>query len=175
MTQTRIHGLGLAIILALSLLAVPASAEDGIPVGRKGFSVSDGDTVKYGRQLVRMFGIDAPEKGQTCDDGRWLPGPLATEALKRFIGGRQVACYEVDYDKRNKRPVALCYVGNDDLQALMVSAGWAWAFTQFSDQYVDAERRAARRGVGVHAHRCQPPWEWRAKQRAQRAPDGVGK
>jgi len=23
----------------------------------------------------------------------------------------------------------------------------------------DAESRAATRGVGVHAHRCQPPWE----------------
>jgi hypothetical protein len=29
----------------------------------------------------------------------------------------------------------------------MVSAGWAWAFTAFSDQYVDGERRAAARGV----------------------------
>jgi hypothetical protein len=34
----------------------------------------------------------------------------------------------------------------------------------FSDRYVDAERRAAAREVGVHAHRCQPPWEWRARK-----------
>jgi hypothetical protein len=38
----------------------------------------------------------------------------------------------------------------------------------FSDQYVDAERRAAARGVGVHAHHCRPPWEWRALKRAER-------
>jgi DNA-binding response OmpR family regulator len=50
----------------------------------------------------------------------------------------------------------------------MVSAGWAWAYTAFSDQYADAERRAAARGVGVYAHRCQPPWEWRALKRAER-------
>jgi hypothetical protein len=31
--------------------------------------------------------------------------------------------------------------------------------------YVNAERRAAARGTGVHAHRCQPPWEWRALKR----------
>ena len=37
--------------------------------------------------------------------------------------------------------VATCFAGNDDLQALMVGAGWAWAYTAFSGQYVDAERR----------------------------------
>ena len=77
-----------------------------------------------------------------------------------------MSCKQVDYDGKNNRPVALCFAGEDDRQALMVSAGWAWAYTQFSDQYVDAERRAARRGVGVHAHRCIPPWEWRARQRS---------
>jgi len=50
----------------------------------------------------------------------------------------------------------------------MVGAGWAWAYSAFSDQYVDAERRAAARGVGVHAHHCQPPWEWRALKQAER-------
>jgi endonuclease YncB( thermonuclease family) len=74
----------------------------------------------------------------------------------------------VDYDQKNNRPVAVCFAGKDDLQALMVSAGWAWAYTAFSDQYADAERRAPARGVGVHAHRCQPPWEWRALKRAER-------
>jgi endonuclease YncB( thermonuclease family) len=44
-----------------------------------GFGVSDGDTVKFGKQRVRLFGIDAPEKGQPCDDGHWYPGPLAGE------------------------------------------------------------------------------------------------
>jgi endonuclease YncB( thermonuclease family) len=131
-------------------------------------TVSDGDTIKFGAQRVRLFAIDAPEKGQTCDDGAWLPGPLATRALIDFIGGRPVECHQVDYDRKNKRPVSLCFAGGDDLQALMVSAGWAWAYTQFSAQYVDAERRAAARGVGVHAHQCQKPWDWRARNRGDR-------
>ena len=50
----------------------------------------------------------------------------------------------------------------------MVSAGWAWAYLQYSRQYEDAERRAAARGVGVHAHQCEKPWEWRARNRATR-------
>jgi endonuclease YncB( thermonuclease family) len=137
------------------------------PKAKPRFQVVDGDTVKFGPQLVRLFGIDAPEKGQTCDDGQWHPGPLAKKALEDFIAARPVTCKQVDYDARNKRPVAQCFAGENDLQALMVGAGWAWAFTEFSDQYADAERRAATRGVGVHAHRCRPPWEWRAQQRTR--------
>jgi endonuclease YncB( thermonuclease family) len=133
-----------------------------------GFSVSDGDTVKFGKQRIRLFGIDAPEKAQHCDDGQWYPGPLATKALVDFIAGRPVTCHQVDYDWKNSHPVAVCFAGKDDLQALMVSADWAWAYTAFSDQYSDAERRAAARGVGVYAHRCQPPREWRALKRAER-------
>jgi hypothetical protein len=86
-----------------------------------GFAVSDGDTVRFGRQAVRLFGIDAPEKGQACDAGRWFPGPLATKALVDFIGGRSVGCRQVDYDGKNNRPVALCFAGDDDLQAVEVA------------------------------------------------------
>jgi len=100
--------------------------------------------VKFGKQRIRLFDIDAPEKAQHCDDGPWYPGPLATKALVDFIAGRPVTCHQVDYDWKNSRPVAVCFAGKDDLQALMVSAGWAWAYTAFSDQYADAERRRQR-------------------------------
>jgi endonuclease YncB( thermonuclease family) len=62
------------------LLALPASAQtdnDTIRSASKPrFQVVDGDTVRFGSQFVRLFGIDAPKKEQTCDDGRWHPGPL---------------------------------------------------------------------------------------------------
>jgi endonuclease YncB( thermonuclease family) len=56
-----------------------------------GFAVLDGDTVKFGRQRVRLFGTDAPEKGQPCNDGHWYAGPLATKALIAFIAGHPVS------------------------------------------------------------------------------------
>jgi endonuclease YncB( thermonuclease family) len=143
------------LAMACALVALPAAAQ----------VVTDGDTIKFGSQRVRLFGIDAPESGQACDDGAWRPGPLATAALKEFIGGRPVECLQVDYDRKNKRPDSSCTAGGEDLQALMVSAGWAWAYANFSDRYVDAERRSAARGAGVHAHRCQKPWEWRTHRR----------
>ena len=127
------------------------------------FQVIDGDTVKFGSQTVRLFGIDAPDRGQTCDDGHWQPAPLAKKALQDFIAGRPVNCRQVDHD-RTGPPVAQCYAGEDDLQALMVSAGWAWSYGRYGDRYAPEEREASARKLGVHGHRCVPPWEWRARR-----------
>ena len=159
-------------LIVLWSAAVPAFAQTDSDINGKrtshGFAVSDGDTVKFGRQLISLFGIDAPEKLQPCDDGKWFPGPLATKALTAFIAGRPVSCRQVDYDRKNNRPVAQCYAGDDDLQEQMVLAGWAWAYTPYSDRYVPEEKDAMARKVGVHAHHCQPPWEWRALRRTER-------
>src|SRR5436190_1835675 len=80
--------------LALSLLLVvsPATAENDSDVEKPAaakprFQVVDGVTVKFGRQVVRLFAVAAPEKGQTCDEGQWHPGPLAKKALEDFIAG----------------------------------------------------------------------------------------
>jgi endonuclease YncB( thermonuclease family) len=150
-----------AAITALAFLwfCGPATAqfvEDGTGIPH-GFAVVSGDTVKFGRQVVHLYGIAAPARGELCDDGSWNPAPLAAKALVDFIGGRPVSCRQVEVDRNDGRPFALCFAGADDLQALMVGGGWAWANRQSGDQYVDAERRAAARGVGVHAHRCKAP------------------
>lgn len=145
---------GMAFLLVAACLATPGSAQT---------VVIDGDTIQQEGQRIRLYGIDAPDRLQTCDDGAWQPGPLATKALTDFIHGRPVRCLQVDYDyNKDRRPVSLCYAGNDDLQALMVNAGWAWAYRDSSGQYADAEKRATARKVGVHAHLCQRPVEWRA-------------
>jgi len=158
-----------ALVLSTHAHAQPVTDSDTTTAAPKPrFQVIDGDTVKFGSQLVRLFGIDAPEKGQTCDDGAWRPGPLATQALERFIGGRPVNCRQVDYDQKSNPPVAQCLAGDDDLQSMMVSAGWAWAFVRNSDRYAPEEKDAKASKLGVHAHRCQPPWEWRAQQRGSK-------
>ena len=145
------------LALVLASAAHAETDDDTIvrPTTKPRFQVVDGDTVKFGPQLVRLFGIDAPEKGQTCDDGQWHPGPLAKKALEDFIAGRPVTCKQVDYDARNNRPVAQCFAGEDDLQAMMVSAGWAWSFGRYSERYAPEEKEAANRRPGctvtVHA------------------------
>ena len=161
----------LAAFLAMTVGAVATgalaqSSDDDTslpPVPKPRFTVVDGDTVKFGPQLVRLFGIDAPERSQTCDDGHWRAGALARKALEDFIAGRPVTCRLVDPERKTNPPVAQCFAGDDDLQEKMVSAGWAWALPANSkDRYVPDERDAALRKVGVHAHKCMPPAEWRA-------------
>jgi len=150
---------GLAFLLGCDR-ALAQIVEDGSGVPH-GFAVASGDTVKFGRQVVHLYGIEAPARGELCDDGRWNPAPLSAKALVDFIAGRPVSCRQVEVERKDSRPFALCFAGADDLQALMVGAGWAWASSPSGGQYVDAERRAAARGVGVHAHRCRPPAERR--------------
>lgn len=159
----------LLIVICGPAIAQSSSDDDTVkPASKPRFQVIDGDTVKFGpHQLVHLFGINAPEKSQTCDDGQWHPGPLAKKALEDFIAGRPVNCRQVDNGTRNNPPVAQCYAGHDDLQALMVSAGWAWSFSRSSERYAPEEREAIGKKAGVHGHRCVPPWEWRAQQRAR--------
>lgn len=46
----------------------------------------------------------------------------------------------------------------------MVRAGMAWAFVRYSRDYVGEEEAARSAGIGVHAHSCELPWNWRAQQ-----------
>lgn len=157
----------LILLTCLLPFAAVAQTDDDInikPSSKPRFQVVDGNTVRFGSQFVRLFAIDAPTRAQTCDDGQWHPGPLARKALEDFIAGRPVSCKQVDFDARNNRPVAQCFAGDDDLQAMMVSAGWAWAFGPHRDRYAPEEREAALRKAGVHGHRCVPPSAWRAQR-----------
>ena len=157
------------LVLAFALPVHAETDDDTIPrsAAKPRFQVVDGDTVKFGPQVVMLVGINAPKRGQTCDEGQWHPGPLAKRALDDFIAGRPVTCKQVDHDTRNNRPVVQCFAGDDDLQAMMVAAGWAWSFGQYSQRYAPEEREAVAAKLGVHGHRCIPPWEWRAQQRAK--------
>ncbi len=53
------------------LVAIPVAAQ----------TVTDGDTIKFGTTIYRLWGIDAPETKQVCADG-WPAGSEATRALE---------------------------------------------------------------------------------------------
>ena len=47
-------------------------------------------------------------------------------------------------------------MSGEDLGAILVREGFAWAFTRFSVDYVDQQEEARRANRGVHAHDCEP-------------------
>lgn len=127
-------------------------------------TVTDGDTIKLDGVSYRIWGIDAAENKQLCPDG-WPAGRAATTHMRELVHGRTVAC-EFKTKDRYGRTVALCRANGQDIGAAMVRAGHAWAFIRYSRDYVDQERQARAENLGVHAHGCQPAWEWRLEQRA---------
>lgn len=128
--------------------------------------VIDGDTIRIGRTRIRLHGIDAPEVKQTCsvDNKEWHCGKEAMAALKEAIGDEPVNCRRKDTD-RYGRVVAVCRIGDLDLNALMVQQGWAMAYRQYSMDYVRDEVLAERGERGMWRGDFVMPWEWRRKRR----------
>jgi len=130
--------------------------------------VIDGDTLEVAGERVRLFGIDAPEKGQTCRGPRgrpWPCGRVATHALKALIAGRPVVCQTTARD-RYGRAIARCLVARTDLSAWMVGAGWALAYRRYSTRYVPWECAARRDRRGLWSGRFELPWAHRRRRQA---------
>lgn len=145
---------GLALVLAA---CIGAEA----PEGRA--RVLDGDTIVLAGETVRLFGIDAPEHSQTCQDdtgAAWPCGRAATNRLRQIIGAQPVSCTPRDRD-RFGRLVATCTAGGGDIAARMVEAGMAVAYRRYSRAYIPHETRAKAQGLGLHTGRYATPEAYR--------------
>jgi hypothetical protein len=83
----------------------------------------------------------------------WRPaGSSAATRLQALTAGRSIVCQEKDRD-RYGRIAAICRASGEDLGAILVRQGFAWAFTRFSVDCVDQqeEARAANRGHPLNA------------------------
>ena len=72
--------------------------------------VTDGDTLRIKSERIRMSGIDAPEKHQSCtstDGERYPCGLEAKDALRGKIGASEVTCYYQERD-RYRRILGTC-------------------------------------------------------------------
>lgn len=145
-------------ILVLILLAVPVLAD---PISGRA-QVIDGDTLAIGGQKVRLHGVDAPELDQTCTTaGReWPCGAFARDLLADLVGRARLSCGVQDTD-RYGRAVAVCMDGSRDINAALVRAGGAVAYTRYSDRYVPAERAAKAEGLGIWSGTMERPEAYR--------------
>ena len=151
------------IVTFLLVISQPARAD----ITGKPFIV-DGDTIAIAGQLIRLYGIDAPENEQTCGTAEqpWRCGQEAGFALAYFVTSNWVTCIE-----RGRAPdgelAAVCFaggIGGPDLARHQVANGWALALPGVVDGY-EAEQEAARGGgLGIWRAVFTPPWEWRRQQ-----------
>lgn len=155
----------LCLVILGSVPAVAATVE-----GRA--TVVDGDTIGLQgvEKRVRLYGIDAPESGQTCHDAggrRYLCGSRSADYLAHLIGRNgRLTCREEDRD-RYGRIVAECFRPDGmSVNAAMIRAGWAVEYARYSDgRYRAAEEVARRNGAGMWPGEFVRPWEWRRGER----------
>ena len=125
-----------------------------------------GDTVVVGGSNVRLYGIDAPELGQTCYTRSRQPydcGAMARDFLDRALTDRTISC-TLYAQALEGHQVGRCSAGSTDIGLFVVGNGWAFAARGLSNRYDGAEARAQARGVGVWSGRAVRPWIWRQQQ-----------
>lgn len=154
------------LFISVAAMSTPiAEAKAQIIYGNP--SAVDGDTLDFGGGRVRLFGIDAPERNQTCQraSGAWECGADATALLASLINGQRVQCEQRDTD-RYGRPVAVCSAGGIDLSEAMARTGFAIALERFSTDYVATAEQARTARLGIWEGTFQEPAEFRASDRA---------
>lgn len=160
------HSTLVSAFLLILLLISPAAAQRVIrgQVER----IADGDTLTIAGQTIRLWGIDAPELHQDCTrDGASYPcGEVARSVLAGLIGDSPLTCMVRDMD-RYRRVVAVCTTSSGtEVNRLMVRAGWAVDYRQYSrNAYIDDETEARQAARGLWGGGFEQPAEWRRERR----------
>jgi endonuclease YncB( thermonuclease family) len=111
-------------------------------------AVVDGETLRLDGHVIRLQGVEAPVRGDTCRDGADCGG-AATSALAGLVRDRRVDCQLSGHDRLG-RAYAACDANGTDLSRAIVAAGWARAQPE-TPALADLELRARRQGAGLWA------------------------
>lgn len=125
--------------------------------------IVDGDTLRMGDRTLRLYGVDAPERGQFCTDenGRLYDcGTAAAAELARLVGERGVSC-RVHGRDRFGRALGVCQAGQVELNASLVRNGWALADGGSLPALVPIEASARLAQRGLWRGGFEPPSHWR--------------
>ena len=153
-----------AVVAGCLLLSAGAVAAQDV-TGRAG--AVQADQIQVAGRRISLFGVDAPDLDQDreclANRVRYGCGSNAKRALEILVDLGPVSC--VDAGQKNFIGIAYmtCTVNGQDLGAELVRQGWAVAFLPQSDKYKDleAEAKAARRGLWQDGITFTVPWVWR--------------
>ena len=152
-----------AAIIVISLY-LPFSAQ-ATDIYGKVVGISDGDTITIlpdDKQniKIRLVEIDAPEKNQP-----W--GQKSKQALSDLVFSLSVTVDSKGQD-RYGRTLGTVFLGNININKLMVEHGNAWAYTQYvrDQNYFVLQKSAESMQLGLWSlseDQIMAPWEWRKK------------
>jgi endonuclease YncB( thermonuclease family) len=122
--------------------------------------ITDGDTVVLlddtnTQHKIRLHGIDSPEKGQPY-------GNMAREYISGLIANKTVVVEYKGMD-RYKRVLGVIYLGEMNINAQMIRAGYAWNYKYSKDKYyikLQEKAKAGKKGLWVDKNAIDP-WEYR--------------
>jgi endonuclease YncB( thermonuclease family) len=138
-----------AVLLAWAML--PVGWIDAIRDPQT-IKVIDGDSLELNGRRIRLYGIDAPELTQWCEDERRQPyrcGLEAKRGLYDLVAEQRLTCVTVKQDQYG-RDLSICKTRSGfDIAGAQVLNGYAVAYGRYTNQYRDEQAKAkeARRGI----------------------------
>lgn len=156
--------------------------EDNDLIGPAYANAIDGETLFIRGIEVSLFGIDAVERDQICQDtnGKDYPcGQVATQALQKLVQAEPVICAPI-VNVNDRRVLAVCELTGgerqapsspqefiegyrpDSLSRLMIVEGHAVAIGLGLDRFMDEQVQAQTLRKGIWQGSFEPPRLWRS-------------
>lgn len=154
------------------LLALDVKMYKSIKTGKiivSGFvsKITDGDTIVIEDFFkIRMYGIDAPEKRQNCQDKKgneYACGLDATKKLSKLIGKKRINCIHHTSDKYGRFVFQCKNAQGVDVNQAMIQSGWA--VSEYGSDYKEDEEVAKENKLGIWSGNFIRPNEWRKSRK----------
>ena len=136
-----------------------------------------GDQLRISGLTIRLEGIEAPHRAQTClkpGGKRWDCAATARDALTRLVKGHRIKC-KVSGSSSDDVRTGHCLAGQTDLAAELVLKGHVFAQSGLFAAYSSQESQALAAKAGFWAGDVLRPADWRAarwEEAKRQAPDG---
>lgn len=143
----------------------PKSTGNKKTITGKVIGISDGDTFRVLTERnetvkVRLYGIDAPEKGQDY-------GTQSQQQLSSLIFSKPIRVEQKNKD-RYGRVVGIAFVDDLNVNEEMLKSGMVWHYRQYdkNERWASMQRDAQAQKAGLwNKQSPTPPWEWRKEKR----------
>lgn len=165
--RTRGGRLSVSSVLLMALILVVSYLQSRDPGSQEQVSdVLDGDSLVIyrngDRREVRLYAVDAPEKGQAY-------GAEARAFTRELARGKAITMKVVDEDQYDRLVAEVFLEDGRSVNEALVEAGLAWWYQRHAEgnrtlSRLEREAREAGRGLWADPD-PEPPWEFRRRMR----------